>query len=44
MSKGVKTGTSLTNITNNGVFNDDIVTSFCNKYKISRLFPSNEID
>ena len=31
-------------ITYDGVFNNDIVDNFCNKYNITRIFPSNEIE
>jgi len=40
----LKSNTSLTNISNNGIFDNDVVENFCNKYDITRLLPMNEIE
>lgn len=40
----LKSNLSNTNISQNGVFNDDIVNNFCKEYNIHRLYPSNEIE
>jgi hypothetical protein len=39
----IKSNTSNTNISNNGIFDNKIVDEFCNKYNIYRIFPKNEI-
>jgi hypothetical protein len=40
----IKSSISNTNITNNGVFDNNVVENFCNKYNIYRIFPFNEIE
>jgi hypothetical protein len=40
----LKTNNSKTNINNNGVFEDSIVSEFCNKYNFDRIKTNDEID
>jgi hypothetical protein len=40
----IKSDISNTNISGNGIFNNNIVEQFCNKYNIRRIFPKDEIE